>query len=528
MESRNSGEFKLKKIGLLALLAAAGFVMFANELPPQREISICAPLHSYDMNPYTAAFTAEAQLFTGLYEGLFSYDPADLSPLPAVCSSYKISRNKKRWTFVIRENAKFSDGSPITAFDVKDSWITLLSVPDAPFASLLDSITGAAAFRQGKGAAEDVRIEARDKATLVVHLDEPLGHFPKILCHHAFSIMSKKENVYSGAFVLESKSSDEIVLKKNDFYWDAGSVKIPGVKIQLSDDYAENAFLFNTGEFDWVMGNAEAEKIIEKSKVQVGAEFGTLYLFFKNGNYPWNKKEFRDALLEAVPYDRLRENFNVKAETFIYPLPGYPGVTGIADYDQADAIKMMNEAKQANGIPLEETLVLVFAVTNDGYVKKLADILKEAWLPLGVDLQIQTTVSDRYNASIPSWNADLFYYSWIGDFADPLAFLELFRGNSSLNVAGFKDERFDNLLLEAARQDNVSERYRLMAKAEQLLLDESVVIPVSHPISAHLIDLCEIGGWQVNGLDLHPLKYLYIKSLPSSNVPNLVRYNWQD
>lgn len=186
---------------------------------------------------------------------------------------------------------------------------------------------------------------------------------------------------------------------------------------------------------------------------------------------------------------------------------------------------MMNEARVKNGIPQEEKLSLIFAATGDDYLSECAQILKNAWEPLGVDFKIQKTSFDRYNASIPSWKADLFYYSWIGDFADPLAFLELFRGNSSLNVSGFKNENYDSLLQEASRIDNISERYKLMAQAEQILLDESVLIPVSHPVSAHLINTDEIGGWKVNGLDIHPLKYLYIKPAPFSKVPNLVRLN---
>ena len=514
----------MKKVFAALVFFLISVFSFAQDLPKQRRVNICASLHSYDMNPHTAAFTAEAQLFTGLYEGLFSYDPVNLAPLPAICSSYKISRDKKRWTFSLRNDAKFSDGTLITAKDVRNSWISLLETANAPFASLLDCIEGASDFRQGKISAQDVRIDARDDFTVVVHLTEPAGHLPKILCHHAFSVVSENKNVYSGAFALESYDGNEILIKKNEFYWDSENVKVPEIKISLSDDYSENSHKFNNGEIDWIMGNAEASKIIDKSKLLIGTEFGTSYFFFKKQDNIWAKKEFRDALLEAIPYDKLREKFNIKAETFIYPLPGYPEVAGISDYDESDALKMMNEARQKNGIPQEEKLTLIFAATGDGYLSECAQILKNAWEPLGVDFKIQTTSFDRYNASIPSWKADLFHYSWIGDFADPLAFLELFRGNSSLNVSGFKNGTYDSLLQEASRIDNISDRYKLMAQAEQILLDESVLIPVSHPVSAHLVNTDEIGGWKVNGLDIHPLKYLYIKPAPFSKVPNLVRY----
>ena len=211
----------MKKVFAALIFFCLTVFSFAQDLPKQRRVNICASLHSYDMNPHTAAFTAEAQLFTGLYEGLFSYDPVNLAPLPAICSSYKISRDKKRWTFSLRNDAKFSDGTLITAKDVKNSWISLLETANAPFASLLDCIEGASDFRNGKISAQDVRIDARDDFTVVVHLTEPAGHLPKILCHHAFSVVSENKNAYSGAFALESYDGNEILIKKNEFYWDS-------------------------------------------------------------------------------------------------------------------------------------------------------------------------------------------------------------------------------------------------------------------------------------------------------------------
>ncbi len=488
----------------------------------QREIQICGSLHSYDMNIHTASYNAEAQLFSGLHEGLFSYDPVTLAPVPALCESYKISRNKKRWTFYLRDNIKFSNGEKITAQIIKDSWIKLLSTENAPFASLFDSVTGAKDLRTKKGPAENLGVQVRDEKTIVVHLDEPTGHLPKILCHHAFSALSTEKNVYSGAFVLESFENGEIVLKKNENYWDAQTVKVPGIRLHLTDDYAENSFKFNNGQFDWVMGNAEFDSIINKNSVQVSAEFGTVYLFFKLKNDPWDKVEFRNALLEAINYDKLRENSGVKAETLIYPLVGYPKVTGINDYDSQDALEMMNSARKKYNIPLDKKLKIIFALTTDDYYKKWVDVLKEAWEPLGVEIEIQNTTAERYNASIASWNADLFFYSWIGDFADPLAFLELFRGESSLNLSNYKNEEYDSLLVQASRLDDINEQYKCMSKAEQILLDESMIIPVSHPLAAHLINLNDIGGWKTNALDLHPLKYMFVRPSTKMNLPNLV------
>ncbi len=523
---------KLSLFGVAVLCAAfmSVHVAFAFDisdgipnLEEQRELRLISMTHQYDLNPHTANYTSEAQVLSGLYEGLFTYDPLTLEPRNALCVSYKISRTKKRWTFTLREGACFSTGEPITASTVRDSWLRLLATPNAPYSSLLDFIEGARNFRTGKGIKEDVGISVRNDKTLVVHLEEPAEHLPRILCHHAFSIVSSKPNSYSGAFTLKSYKNNTLVLAKNPKYYDAASVIIPGITITLSDDLEENAYQFNTGNADWITeGNALASKIINTDAIHIAAEFGTYYLFFKMGDSIWNNPEFRTALLEAIPYDSLRKNITMPATTLVYPLVDYPPVPGIDDYDTDDAIALMNKAREHVKIPYDKKLTLKFAITDTEFMKDLASQLKAAWEPLGVDLVVETTTMEQYNTLIPSWNADLFAYSWIGDFADPLAFLELFRSDSSLNVAKYDNKTYDEYLLNASRADTSDEHYMYLSKAEKLLLDESMVIPIYHPISMHLIDLSSVGGWQTNALDLHPFKYLYIKHQTSS-LPNLVK-----
>lgn len=117
---------KKKIFFIVALGLLNATIFFAQEPAEQRTINISVSNHVYNMNPFTASYTSEAQLFTGLYEGLFSYEPVTLAPLPALCKSYKISRDKKRWTLTLRNGAKFSNGKEIKAQDVRNSFIRLL------------------------------------------------------------------------------------------------------------------------------------------------------------------------------------------------------------------------------------------------------------------------------------------------------------------------------------------------------------------------------------------------------------------
>lgn len=196
-----------KQSGVL-LIAAAAVLILSSQTPldllkdntgksrinsaVQRELRILKFKFSYNMNPHTANYSSEAQILTGLFEGLFSYDPYSLEALPAVAESYKLSRDKKTWTFTLRSNAKFSNNDSISAQSVYDSWIRLLSpAAQAPFASLLDCIEGVEEYRTGKGTVENVGIKVSGPQTLVVKLQNPTEHFPKFFVIMLFLLYTR-------------------------------------------------------------------------------------------------------------------------------------------------------------------------------------------------------------------------------------------------------------------------------------------------------------------------------------------------
>ena len=504
--------------------------LFDQEIPEvaqenlQRTFTIITSDHPFDLNPHTAAYSIEAEFLTGLYEGLYSYDPKTLDPIPALAETYKISRNKKRWTFTIREGARFSDDSPITAASVRASWISLLRHPNAPYASLLDCIEGAEAFRTGKIGEEGLGIIARDERTLVVNLNTPTAHLPRILCHHAFSCVSEKEGVYSGAFVLKGILDGSYQFERNPHYWDLEHVALPFIIVLQSDKATENAFLYNVGMADWIVSMVDTNVLLSKRSVRIAAEFGTEYIFFTCRNKPWDNALLRNALLSAVPWEQLRSGNLVSAQTLVYPLTGYPQVEGISDFSLEDALDMMKDARKELGLSPDEKIELTYGISNRSErQKKQYELLKEAWEPLGVELKVQQTRDEDYLSSMPFWNADLFLYSWIGDFADPTAFLELFRYGSTLNLTSWKNEEFERLLKEAGNTSDTSEHYKLLSKAEQVLLDDGLILPISHPVSLHAIDPVTVGGWYPNALDIHPLKYIFLKEDTTPPVGNIVK-----
>ena len=508
----------IKKFFVCAVILFFSTLIFAQDL---KKFTVIEPVRVHDLNPQTTSYASDAQLLTGLYEGLFTYDPVNLNPTYAIATSYRISRDKKRWTFTLNENACFSNGDQITAEDVRDSWLRLLSTPDAPYSSLLDVIVGAEAYRTGKGTEAEVGIYANSGNSLSIHLVKPANYLPKVLCHSAFSVVHQNPTVYSGPFYLDDMGEGYYSLKKNECYWDKDNVALDQIDFYQSDDEIENAFYFNTGFADWVTATLDTSYLINKNAFHYNAEFATSYFFFKDDGSVWSYPEFRTALLEAIPWDELRKDYYVQALTLVYPLSGYPDINGYSYTDLAEAKNLMAAAREKYGIPADEKLTLLFEMPENSVSSERLALLSDAWAPLGVELQVRPKKSYEYYGHVKESNANLFIYTWIGDFADPLAFLELFRGDSTLNDSLWKNEEYDRLINEAASASD-EDRYKLLGQAETILLDSCMVIPVHHPVITNVIDKNTAGGWTENAFDIHPLKYLY-KKAEKTTVPNVVR-----
>ncbi len=480
----------------------------------QKELVVIDSVHNYDLNPHTASYSSEGQLLNALYEGLFVYDPLTLEPVSAIADDFAVSRNKKTWTFSIRPEATFSNGERITSYDIKDSWIALLDPSlHAPFASLLDCIEGAAEYRQGTGSADDVGIDAKNRNTLIVRLNAPTEYFAKILTHHSFSVVPKEKNVYSGAYVLKERNKNTIIFEKNTEYYDAENVAIPSIKIISDDDLEENAYRFNIGEAQWAAGGVQINTVYDTETLYIAPQFGTEFIFFKAQNKPWDDANLRNAVISAIPWDLLRDSF-VPAHTLILPIGTYPEIVGIEERDIEHAKELLKEAgyevlydEDGNAIPTG--LELTFAMPDLDYTRTQASILVSGLAEVGITLHIQTSPSERYLGSFEGWDADLFTYTWIGDFADPLAFLELFRTGSSLRETEWTDKDFDALLEEATTIEDQEERYEKLSEAEQYLLDAGIILPLSHPVSFNVVDTGVLGGWYPNALDIHPFKNMY-------------------
>ena len=495
----------------------------------QQNFIIVEPVRVHELNPQITNYSSDSQILSGLYEGLFTLSPVSLEAQYAIAKEFKISRDKKRWSITLRDDARFSNGEKITAESVRDSWLRMLANPASPYSSLFDIVRGAEAFRNGQGDFSEVGIYATAENVLSIYLNNPANYLPRILCHTAFSITHSDPEVYSGAYELEIVAERKYILHKNPYYWDKDNVTLERITFVQSDNADENTYYFNTGAVDWVTGSVTQSKLLDLSAVQVNATFGTGYLYFKMSSRKpadskcskvWDLPEFRNAVLEAFPWNEIHKKYLIPATTLVYPLSGYPQIDGFDYTDQIEASLKMKDARAKYNVPEGETIPLVMHVFENEFTEEDEKLIRESLEPLGIALEIRKIPSWQYYATIAAADADILVTSWIGDFADPLAFLELFRGGSTMNESGWKNDRFDSLLEQAATAGD-TERLNLLGQAENILLDEGMVLPLYRSVSSNVIDLGEVGGWYTNAFDLHQLKYLY-KKQPKNKLDNIV------
>jgi peptide/nickel transport system substrate-binding protein/oligopeptide transport system substrate-binding protein len=473
---------------------------------------------------------SEAQFYTGLYEGLFSYHPLTMEPVPAAAGSWKLSDDKKVWTFKLRDYARYWNGDTVRAEDFRASWLSMLEPDrDSPYSSLFDIIEGAWDYRTGRTTDKDkVGIEAPDDKTLVVRLISPASFFPSMLCHHSFSPIhpsmlnvddwSKTAPISNGPYyILEDKGKTK-VLSRNELYWDATEVAFKTITIKLTDDGDEAAALWNSGEAQWISGEVDLDKLTDLSGIVVNPMFATHYYFIRSIHKPWDDWRIRRAMVLALPWDKMREGHTIPAETLIYPITGYPKIEGIDMPNMEEARKLLAEAGYPDGKGLPE---LVIRLTPSMEAARIGGIMSASWMEeLGIPVRIEVFPFDKYFDSLKDNNYDVASSTWIGDFADPYTFLQMWRRDSNLNDAHYDDPDYEKLIIRSMEEQGDA-RWKTLSEAEELLLNRGTVLPISYSFALNIVDKSELGGWYSNVLDIHPFKYLYLKAFRP--LPGVVR-----
>lgn len=495
------------------------------------------------LDPHLVTGIPEHHILTALLEGLVRPHPKTLAPLPGVAESWDISEDGRAYTFHLREDAKWSNGEPVTADDFVFSYRRILSPKlGATYASMLYPMVGAEAYNKGELTDfAQVGVKALDSRTLEITLNEPTPYFLSLLTHytwfpvHPETILAHGEIdqrdskwtragnfVGNGPFNLkEWRVHDYIDVEKSPTYWDGQNMFLNGIRFFPIDDKNVEERAFRSGQVH-VTNSIPLHKIkpyqeADSPALNISPNLGTYYYAVNTTREPWNDPRIRKALALAIDRDAIVNNINQKGEIPAghFTPPNTAGFTAraslpLGDYEAnlAEAKRLLAEAGYPNGEGLPE-LELLYN-TSDSH-KVVAQAIQRMWKEgLGVNATLLNQEWKVYLNSRREGQFDVVRAGWIGDYNDPNTFLELLASWNENNAAQWKNEEYDALIREAAKTTDQEKRFELFQQAEAILVEEMPIIPIHFYVSAYLIDP-SVKGWHPNVLDQHPYQAISLE-----------------
>lgn len=480
----------------------------------------------------------EFEIMVDLYEPLVTY-AANGEVVPGTADKWTMSDDGKTYTFNIRDNAKWSDGKPVTAHDfVYGMQRAVNPETAAPYASTLAPIVNASAITEGKE--KDVSklgVVATDDKTLVITLNDSTPYFLSQLRGGVFFPVRKDiiekfgpeftkpgNMVGNGAFTIsEWVPNGSITATKNPEYWDAANVKLDKVVYYPTEDIAEELKRYRAGELHTTYEvPTEAIDMVKKEMTEEykqDTQLGIYYYTINLEKEPLGKSlDLRRALSMAVDRDiltaKITQGGEIPAYSFVPNAPvvmgGYePAYLDFKDKSQAERIAEAKKIFADAGYGPDKPLQVELKYNTSDTHKKIAVAIASMWKSLGVEVSLVNSETAQHYDSLEKRDFQIGRAGWIADFPDAVNFLDIFYSANVNNYAGLKDAKFDELLTKSRSDTDPAERVKTMHMAEQVALDSSPVIPLYYYASNHMVST-KVSGWEINGLDIHLSRYISV------------------
>lgn len=476
-----------------------------------------------------------SQVQRDLYEGLVNQAP-DGTLEPGAAKSWAISDDGRIYEFRLREDGRWSNGDPVTAEDFVFALRRGVD-PDtlSNYAGLLIPILNAQAIAAGDLPPDTLGVEAVDARTLRITLKNPSDYFLELLTHSmTYPLHRPSADQWPGAFArpgrLVSNGAymlDEWVIQshirllRNPYYRDADSLAIHEVYFHSLENPASELKRYRAGDLDWT--DTVPHNQISWIRENLGDQFhvapylGVYFFGFNLEQPPFRDQPgLRRALAMAADRSIITEYVSAGGEmpayNFVPPLPGYPApVPAWAAWPREqqleEARRLYAEAGYGPERPLE---VEVLYNTSDNH-RQMALAIAAMWKQhLGVKTKIVNQEFKVYLATRRRKDETQVYRAgWIGDFSDPVNFLDILRSDNGRNDTGYADPVYDALLDQAAAETDLARRRQLKAQAEAVMLEQQPVMPIYFYVSRRLVKPW-VRGWKNNLLDAHPTRHFYI------------------
>lgn len=524
--------------GLRAFALAAGLGLTATSAMAEMVLNRGNSGDPETLDPQKTSTVYEAHILRDLFEGLVIHS-ATAKILPGTAESWTSSADGLTWTFKLRADAKWSDGSPFTADDVVYSYQRMMDpATGSQYANLLFVIKNAEELNKGKVKPEEIGVKAIDPRTVQFTLTGPTPYFLEMLAHQSsFPVKKsvidkfgkdwiKPENMVSnGPFKLvENVPHDHITLVKNPQHWDAKSVKLDKVNYIPTEDRSAALRRFQAGEIhmndDIPTDQIKFLRANLKDEFRVAPYLGTYYFPFNTKKAPFDDARIRQALSLVVDREFLAEEIwggtMLPGYSLVPPNTGSYGEPSWWPYKDMSPAAREDKAKEllkaAGYGPGLKPLKLEIRYNTSENHKKTSVALADMWKPLNVEVSlVNTDVKTHYAYLREHQPFDVARAGWIGDYNDPQNFLFLLQTiTKSLNYAQYSNPEYDALMDKAAAEADSAKRIGYLKAAEKIAMrDEPYLILMTYS-SKNLVSK-KVKGWETNTLDYHPSRYLSVE-----------------
>jgi oligopeptide transport system substrate-binding protein len=460
-----------------------------------------------DLNSATTSDAYSFTVLTNLNEGLYRLDQ-NQNPQPASAEGVEISKDELTYTFTLRDGIQWSNGDPVTSHDYKYAWLHVLDPETAAaYAYIISSfVKGADEYNTDKAGADAVAIETPDDKTISVELISKSPFFLQLTSfvtyfplHQEFVEKMGDEYaqdgdhlLYNGPYTMTAGSQgggSTIVLEKNEKYWDKDNVAVKTINFRIVKDNDTWINLYEAGDLALTFLTGDSVKQFQDNadfyrKVEPFTVYGRL-----NQHAPGlDNLNIRKALMigfdrEALT-DKVLQDGSVPAYGFVPPAIS-PG-PGDQTFRQANSDLVPKDVDSARAmwekgveeVGEEPKLTALFADNTEG--RDIATFMKDQYKKnLGFDLGVEIVTFDAALDRVDTEDYQInFSFGWIGDYDDPMTFMDLYLSDSPFNNSFFENEEYDRLIKEAQTTSDLQLRMQNMLKAERILIEQAGTVPV--------------------------------------------------
>ena len=517
---RGVGKLALVSLMSLAVLAACGQSKGKEESTKSESvpqvINITSEAQISTMDPALAADTTSTLAMNQVYEGLYTVGKDDEFVLGVAKEEPVISDDLTTYTFKLRDDAKWSDGSQVTAEDFVYGWqqIVTPSIGSPNADVMVGVIKNAKEIYEDGADPKTLGVKAIDETTLEVQLERPVPYLKSLLTFAIFYpkketfiteqgkdfATSSEKLLYNGPFVMEGWEAfaDEWTYKPNAEYWDKDTVKLDSASVQVIKTPSTAVNLFESGEVDVVnkLTSEYAKNYKDNASFLPVEQYVTFFLKLnaeRNGKKtPLDNKDLRQAIAQSfdketfvtnilgdgsTPTDHLIPKGQTKDPTSGDDFTEVAGKTNTyLTYNPEGAKKSLELAKKDLGDKIE----LEFLTDDTEVAKTSAEFFSnqiETNLP-GVKINIvQVPFTVRVERDQKK-DYDIELSGWGTDYRDPMTVMRIFVTNNSSGGITYSNPVYDQLINDSREKDagDVDKRFDNFIKAENELINKDTVI----------------------------------------------------